>query len=543
VQSPPPRAVSKAASVGATPATPSLPPWIYAAAGAAVVLFLALSVALVVALNSRSSAPPPRTRLQEPLASRVEPAPTPADQPSPGAPSEPAKAAAAPSAPAPAVAAAPPSEAPTPVPVTPSPTSAPLTTAQIVKRCEPSVALIKGKVSSGTGFMIGYGVIATNAHVIEDEFISNLDVRFPSAPAGHQGPISAQLLFEDRKRDIAFLAVKSDLPVLRVAPNYSFVKGEDILVIGNPGLGGEVVLENAISRGVMSSKTVLDGMNYHQMNISINPGNSGGPVFDSQGRVIGVATLKSNKTEAMGFCIPVEDVNAALGKLAKKPPDPTSHHRASVAFKALSTGGALYSIVLEVRAAILQKSPAGGSDANLLPSDEVKKLHQAVTMLDEKLVSLVEVQLPSLATDPGLGATSQRGFQDLSANYQSLKKLYNNPNRLVQQYFAQIQNLKSQHLQLVESMSKDLRIDVPPQLLAALQPRTLQSQAPPNMVAEFVPFQMQPGFMGPGMVPGMGPGGPRVAIPDPLQAAREHRRKMQEEMKRRMRGMRGGPPN
>ena len=114
-------------------------------------------------------------------------------------------------------------------------------------------------------------------------------------------------MYEDRKRDIAFLAVKSDLPVLRVAPNYSFVKGEDILVIGNPGLGDEVVLENAISRGVMSSKTVIDGMNYHQMNISINPGNSGGPVFDSLGRVIGVATLKSSKTEAMGFCIPVEE--------------------------------------------------------------------------------------------------------------------------------------------------------------------------------------------------------------------------------------------
>ena len=190
-----------------------------------------------------------------------------------------------------------------------------------MKRCEPSVALIKGKVSSGTGFIIGYGLIATNAHVIEEEFVSNLEVRFPSAPAGNQGPIKGQLLYEDRKRDLAFLAVKSDLPVLRVAPNYSFVKGEDILVIGNPGLGEDVVLENAISRGVMSAKIVIEGMNYHQMNISINPGNSGGPVFDSQGRVIGVATLKSNKTEAMGFCIPVEEMNAALAKVGSSRPD------------------------------------------------------------------------------------------------------------------------------------------------------------------------------------------------------------------------------
>ena len=224
-------------------------------------------------------------------------------------------------------------------PVTPTPASTPLTTAQIVARCEPSVALIKGKVSSGTGFLVRYGVIATNAHVIEEEFVSNLEVRFPSAPAGNQGPVKAQLLYEDRKRDIAFLAVKSDLPMLRIAPNYSFVKGEDILVIGNPGLGDEVVLENAISRGVMSSKTVIEGMNYHQMNISINPGNSGGPVFDSRGRVIGVATLKSSKTEAMGFCIPVEDVNAALAKVGTARPELGSRHRAVVAFRLLTIAG------------------------------------------------------------------------------------------------------------------------------------------------------------------------------------------------------------
>ena len=42
------------------------------------------------------------------------------------------------------------------------PASTPLTTAQIVARREPSVALIKGKVSSGTGFLVRYGVIATN---------------------------------------------------------------------------------------------------------------------------------------------------------------------------------------------------------------------------------------------------------------------------------------------------------------------------------------------------------------------------------------------
>ena len=42
----------------------------------------------------------------------------------------------------------------------------------------------------------------------------------------------------------------------------------------------------------------------------------------------------------------------------------------------------------------------------------------------------------------------------------------------------------------------------------------------------------------------MGPRGPNGSPPgmqDPLQAAREHRRQMQEDMRKRMKGFRGGP--
>ena len=102
---------------------------------------------------------------------------------------------------------------------------------------EPSVALVKGLASSGTGFLVRPGIVATNAHVIDEEFISSLEVRFPSAPEGKQGPLPAELLYEDPKRDLVFLKVSTDLPPIEVAPTYAFVKGEDITVIGNPGLG------------------------------------------------------------------------------------------------------------------------------------------------------------------------------------------------------------------------------------------------------------------------------------------------------------------
>ena len=101
-----------------------------------------------------------------------------------------------------------------------------------------------------------------------------------------------------------------------MAESYKFLKGDDITVIGNPGVGGRMVLENAVSRGVVSSMATINGHSFLQLGIAINPGNSGGPVFDPQGRVIGVVTLKTSKQEGLAFAVPSADLVAALDRAA-----------------------------------------------------------------------------------------------------------------------------------------------------------------------------------------------------------------------------------
>lgn len=86
-------------------------------------------------------------------------------------------------------------------------------------------------------------------------------------------------------------------------------------MIGNPGVHNELVLQNAISKGVMSTETTIDGQPYYQLGISINPGNSGGPVLDMAGHVIGVVTLSAVQEEAIGFCIPVAAIQEAMEHL------------------------------------------------------------------------------------------------------------------------------------------------------------------------------------------------------------------------------------
>ena len=54
--------------------------------------------------------------------------------------------------------------------------------------------------------------------------------------------------------DLAILEIDSNLPFLELAPNHRFTRGEDVTVIGNPGLDNDVVLENAVSRSMWQAR-------------------------------------------------------------------------------------------------------------------------------------------------------------------------------------------------------------------------------------------------------------------------------------------------
>src|SRR5262245_33757980 len=171
----------------------------------------------------------------------------------------------------------------------------PLATEELAKQCKPSVAVVKGKFGHGSGFLLANGLLCTNSHVVELDFEENLRVHFPSTEEKrHRGPYKAHFVWADRKRDIAFLHVDCDeVPFLELAEDYQLRSGQEVLAIGNPGLREGEMLENALSRGMMSTMWKSpEGQNFYQLNIAINPGNSGGPVVDSLGRVLGMITAK-----------------------------------------------------------------------------------------------------------------------------------------------------------------------------------------------------------------------------------------------------------
>jgi S1-C subfamily serine protease len=313
------------------------------------------------------------------------------------------------------------------------------------------------------------------------------------------------LLYEDQDRDLAFLAVQTDLRPLRVAKSYAFRKGEDITVIGSPGVGNGQVLENAISRGVMSTKTQIDGHEFYQLGIAINPGNSGGPVFDSSGRVIGVATLKSSKQEAMGFCIPVEDLQAALAKLSRQTTADAertrSLHRVLNAARGLGSGGALYCLVIDVRrAAILSND----SDVKELSG----KLEQALGELDEDVFPSLGPQASRIKNDRLVAASVRAKIGELSDNFSRLKTAYSRGQSVNDN---ELRPLKQNHRRLIIELSRALKLEVPEKMMVAFddhalsQPQVVMGLGPPMMMGSLgqrVPRgPLGPRAFGPPMIP------------------------------------------
>lgn len=169
--------------------------------------------------------------------------------------------------------------------------------------------------AQGSGVILDTaGNIITNNHVVEgaqgDVKVTLTDGRV----------FSATIVGTDTTTDLAVIKLKnapSDLSPAALGDSSSIVVGQAVMAVGNPlGLANTVTtgIVSAIDRPVSTSTTgsSTDAVvtNAIQIDAAVNPGNSGGPLFDAQGRVIGItssiATLSSSSGSiGLGFAIPV----------------------------------------------------------------------------------------------------------------------------------------------------------------------------------------------------------------------------------------------
>ena len=136
----------------------------------------------------------------------------------------------------------------------------------------------------GSGFVISSdGYVITNNHVIEDADEIRIEFR-----DGME--LEAKVVGVDKNVDIALLKVehKDALPYVQFGDSDISKVGDWVMAVGNPlGQGFSV------SVGIISARNrELSGAydDYIQTDAAINRGNSGGPLFNMDGKVIGVNT-------------------------------------------------------------------------------------------------------------------------------------------------------------------------------------------------------------------------------------------------------------
>jgi S1-C subfamily serine protease len=165
----------------------------------------------------------------------------------------------------------------------------------------------------GSGFFITRdGVLVTNAHVVGGA--AKVLVRW----RGQHG-VALKILNFASKYDLVTIQTSfTATPAVLLADSDTAAVGQDVIVLGSPQ-----GLEGTVSTGIIGGLRVLAGVRFLQITAPISPGSSGGPVFNSQGRVIGISTATSAKGQNLNFALPanlLRDVPpAAIAFTAAKP--------------------------------------------------------------------------------------------------------------------------------------------------------------------------------------------------------------------------------
>ena len=330
---------------------------------------------------------------------------------------------------------------------------------ELVRDSLPSVAIVKGKVGHGSGFMLPQSILATNAHVVALEFEENIRVHFPSAPKGRQGPYKAKFIWADKKRDLAFLEVNCDVEALELAEDYKLRPGQEVFAIGSPGLAGTDLLPNAPVKGQMSAMHKLGGLPFYALSMSVNPGNSGGPVLDMNGRVLGMITAKAKDKDGIAFAIPLDDLYGSYHKEVmaqgrEAGPEMTVWLRACTVFERLIYLGEEYAYGLDTYTRAMEVAFArGGSPADGLRL-VTKEMESRIKVMNALFADNLEKNLRSVVDDVHIVQEDRQNLYQLWLCCREMRTMFDQPRGTLDAYRNRKEQLKKQYQQLITAIVK-----------------------------------------------------------------------------------------
>lgn len=186
--------------------------------------------------------------------------------------------------------------------------------------------------AQGSGVIVDTdGHIVTNNHVVAGAQDDQVTVTLTDGRI-----FTADVIGTDPTTDLAVIQLQDapdDLTAATLGDSSEITVGDPVMAVGNPlGLANTVTtgivsaLDRPVSTAETGSETVVT--NAIQIDAAVNPGNSGGPLFDAEGRVIGItSSIATTSSESgsigLGFAIPVNLADLIAGQLIE---DGTAEH-------------------------------------------------------------------------------------------------------------------------------------------------------------------------------------------------------------------------
>ncbi|MDR2161497.1 MAG: trypsin-like peptidase domain-containing protein [Desulfovibrio sp.] len=193
-----------------------------------------------------------------------------------------------------------------------------LDSAALFKKVSPSVVLLIGKDSFGSGSIVNETDILTNWHVVarDNRIVVAFKPREEGAPIDPDEFMVGDVIKKAPGKDLALVRIKRIpkyvTPVALGALSELEI-GADVHAIGHPQGGIWTYTKGVISqlrknfewRASSRERFKADVI---QTQTPINPGNSGGPLLSDRGHLVGVNSFKTKDAEGLNFAVSLSEI-------------------------------------------------------------------------------------------------------------------------------------------------------------------------------------------------------------------------------------------